>query len=302
MVRKGRAFEKLISLLEKGLNSDEVLINSPDFLIDKITGENREVDISVRKKIEGKEIIIIFECRDRKSTSDVIWIEQLATKVHDLGVFKIIAVSSSKFSNGAKKKARYYNIELRKIDEITNDQLQGWLIPSGVFITVQHHNIIECTILTDNPTQFKEEMQFDTTKKLFIHHAGNKFSPNDLFNLIPNKNKYLPSISLDSKEKKRIELKFDLRSNGISIQNSSQLMKIDGVILTVDIWNETEFISTTKMGTYSNEENRVAGFSECPIKINDSTFKLLSRTYKNKDNSQRIDLNLIATSNINKKK
>jgi len=292
MVRKGKDFEKLISVLERGLANSDVKIKSPDYLKDNITGRDREVDLTLRKKIDNEEIIIIFECRDRNITSDVIWIEQLVTKVRDLNAFKVIAVSSSGFTEGAKIKAEYYNIELRSTEEITNEQLMNWIIPSGLYTIVQHHNIVNCVLLTDEPSLFKDQMKFHPDLKIFHHHRGGIFSANDLFNKIPDRNKHLPPIDEKSTEKKEIELKLDLRNNGFSVMYNSKLLKIDGVILKVLIWNETKLNPVTKMGIYSNNEKRIAGFSKFQIQIEEKEFELITHTYKN-EKSQTIKSTLV---------
>jgi len=298
MVRKGKDFEKLISIIEKGLANTDIKIKSPDYLKDNITGKDREVDLTLRKKIDNEEIIIIFECRDRKITSDVIWIEQLVTKVRDLNAFKVIAVSSSGFTDGAKKKAEYYDIELRTTEEITNEQLMNWIIPSGLFVIKQNHNIINCTIVIKDPSLIKEPIHFHPDLKVFIHPQGGIFSANDLYNKIPNIDKYIPDEE-KTKEKMEVELKLDLRKNNFSIINNSKLVAIEGVILKVIIWDEKKYFSVKKMGIYSDNEKRIAGFSEFPIEIEGKQFKLITHTYKN-EKSQTIKSTLVPNNKMNK--
>lgn len=74
MARKGRDLERLVLILERGLASKDVVIKSPDFVVDTVSNENREVNVSIRQDIEG-EIMTIVECRDRKATEDITWIE-----------------------------------------------------------------------------------------------------------------------------------------------------------------------------------------------------------------------------------
>ncbi len=126
MAREGRELELLIAHLEECLSKSEIKITSPDRIEDKITGEKREVDVSLRATVGSHDVLIILECRDRKNIGDSTWIEQLATKRDDLGANKAIAVSSSGFTTGAVKKARSKNIELRMLEELTADNIRDW--------------------------------------------------------------------------------------------------------------------------------------------------------------------------------
>ena len=52
MARKGREFELLIKRLETILFPKNAIINSPDFIFDKITKQKREVDnCSINKEL-----------------------------------------------------------------------------------------------------------------------------------------------------------------------------------------------------------------------------------------------------------
>ena len=121
-----REFEKLIALLEAHLGREGAIIKSPDFLLDKITGELREVDASVRYHANSMPFLITIECRDRNSTEDTRWIEQLVTKRVDIGATTTIAVSSKKFSKPARTKAEFYNIETRTLNEISEESIRDW--------------------------------------------------------------------------------------------------------------------------------------------------------------------------------
>ncbi len=70
------------------MSGEDVQIKSPDFIADSITGEKREVDISLRGKIGSHPILIIIEVRDRDKVQDVTWIEQLATKRDNMELIK----------------------------------------------------------------------------------------------------------------------------------------------------------------------------------------------------------------------
>jgi hypothetical protein len=142
MTRKGRELETTVSLLHKVLSKDEFKITSPDFLRDKITGQLREVDISIKVNAGSIPLIIIIECRDRKSKEDSMWIEQLATKCENLNVQKVIAVSSNDFTQPAKKMAKHYGIETRTLNQIVSEDIKSWFLGDSLEIVIKRGEII----------------------------------------------------------------------------------------------------------------------------------------------------------------
>ena len=96
-----RQFELLVSRLEEALKPYGYVFKSPDKLIDYDTNELREVDCSIRFTENNIEKIVSVECRKRRGTQDVTWIEQLACKMDSLKLAGTIAVSSKGFSKSA---------------------------------------------------------------------------------------------------------------------------------------------------------------------------------------------------------
>ena len=102
MTRQGRELELLIERVEKAVLPEGATIQSPWIIKDRITNQPREVDILIEYTIGTTPIRIIIECRDRTSTQDTQWIEQIQPKVGDLKANKVIAVSSSAFTEAVR--------------------------------------------------------------------------------------------------------------------------------------------------------------------------------------------------------
>lgn len=103
------------------------IVRSPDHILDKVTGESREVDASIRYKVGTSLVLITIECRDRTSVEDVRWIEQLAEKQRSIGASATVAVSSSGFSQPAIIKANAVGIQVRVLTDATADDFVQWL-------------------------------------------------------------------------------------------------------------------------------------------------------------------------------
>jgi hypothetical protein len=82
----------------------------------------RQIDIT----IDRNGTIIHVECRIHKSPQDVTWIEELIGRRCSLRVEAIIAVSSSGFTDGAIKKAAQFNIHIRTLQTLADEEIRLW--------------------------------------------------------------------------------------------------------------------------------------------------------------------------------
>jgi len=121
-----REFELLIARIEQWLGPKGAEVKSPDKLPDRVTGELREVDASIRFRVGSAPVLVTVECRDRTKVQDVRWIEEIASKRDSVGAARTIAVSSSGFTDPARKKAKALGIELRTTNEITEGVAAQW--------------------------------------------------------------------------------------------------------------------------------------------------------------------------------
>jgi hypothetical protein len=126
MSRQGRGLETLVRDLEIFLAKTPVTVTSPDYIPGRRTGVPREVDVSIKGNFGTASILAIIECRQRKASQDVTWIEQIASKKEDVGAHYAIAVSSSPFTRGAITLAKNVGIELRTFTEIDEGVVLGW--------------------------------------------------------------------------------------------------------------------------------------------------------------------------------
>lgn len=87
-----------------------------------MAGKKREVDISIRNKVGKHEFLTIIECRDRAEKGEIDWIEQIITKTANAN--KVIAVSTSGFTDEAIIKANHYNVVLRKLRDFKAEEVK----------------------------------------------------------------------------------------------------------------------------------------------------------------------------------
>jgi len=152
MTAQWREFEKLIARIEQAMAPLDAAVRSPDRIPDKVTGQLREVDASIRYKVGTCPILITIECRDRSSIEDVRWIEQLAEKKRSIGASMTLAVSSSGFSDPAMKKASAVDIEIRTLSDMAAEDFRQWLAVQHVVLDVREWSLSELALeLYDAP-------------------------------------------------------------------------------------------------------------------------------------------------------
>jgi Restriction endonuclease len=115
-------FQTLIAAIEESLSASECEVIESAKIPDKATGGMREIDVLIKGKISGHELIIGIECRDHKRPQDVEWIGDLVGKYKNLEVNKVIAVSSSGFTQEALARANFEGIKtLSLVDALSED-------------------------------------------------------------------------------------------------------------------------------------------------------------------------------------
>lgn len=121
--KKGRILEENYEWLwQLGINKNCV-ITSPKYYQDTITGESREIDVFIESYDNSGNLLntIMVECRNRNNVQDVTWVEQVVTKKNDLKIDRAIMVTTSSFTEPARIKAKYYNIEVERSSSLTED-------------------------------------------------------------------------------------------------------------------------------------------------------------------------------------
>ena len=171
-MKTGRSLEKLIFQLEKALsNNNNVLIESPKRLRDKVTGQLREHDVVLTIKNKHHEVTIAIECRDRSRRITVNQVEGFYTKLQHTGIDQGVIVSPKGFYNTARKKAEHLGIRCLDIEQANT---LPWILTSGI---QSFRRSIKHTDWTLIPQQ-----DFENTPTDFdlVDSAGNEVKPETL--------------------------------------------------------------------------------------------------------------------------
>jgi len=124
----GKKLEKLVRLVQetlKNLPNTEIYSN---YKLENISGRNREIDVFIKSQINGMGIKIAIECKDYKNAIPVEKIEAFNSKCQRIkGISKKVFVSSNGYQADAIEAAKYFDIELFKLNEISKKQIAEWL-------------------------------------------------------------------------------------------------------------------------------------------------------------------------------
>lgn len=128
MINKGTGLEIFVSEIEKvfATHPVDVSINRKTFLNDGT--QLAEFDVIVEGKVGTSQVKLLLECRNRPSEGAApgSWIEQLVGRRNLHGFDKVIAVSTTGFSSGARELAAAGGIELREVAEDSLESVSEW--------------------------------------------------------------------------------------------------------------------------------------------------------------------------------
>lgn len=127
MPRQGRFLEILVQHLQEFLAHDGIIVRSPEEFY-KNGKKIGEIDVTLRGKFGSSEIFVGIECRDRpgKGPQDIGWIREIRGKQEQFQVNKMIAVSSTGFTEPAMELAQNFGIDLLTVDDIDAVRPSDW--------------------------------------------------------------------------------------------------------------------------------------------------------------------------------
>src|SRR4051812_30825959 len=91
-------------------------------LPNRLTGEDREVDVVLRTTTAGHETVIAIEAAARGRPATVDWIEQMIGKHHNLPTDKVVLVAEKGFSKQALVLARAENMVPLAPEDAADDE------------------------------------------------------------------------------------------------------------------------------------------------------------------------------------
>ncbi len=130
MSNSGKYLESFVKQIEKILLPGDINLKTNEKIFDENGVPIAEFDIEIEGKIGTTHLKWLIECRDRPSKGPApgSWIQQLIGRKEIFEFNKVIAVSTTGFTNGAKKFAKKSGIEIRTVTPSDLEHNKEWLL------------------------------------------------------------------------------------------------------------------------------------------------------------------------------
>ena len=260
-----REFERLVARIEADAGPHGMVVTSPDRIKCKVTGKKREVDASIRCKVGTVDMLITIECRRRSAVQDVTWVEQLVNKQKAIGADRTIAVSSSGFTEPAKKVASLNGISIRKLSEISVDDITKilrldfvlfWHKASAIAqIGIRKFRSLDWKMPAPEDVDFVLPKNIDPFTAIFRNNdTGETWSTNDLWLQLQEATN--PFEGIDKSQPPMLRTACFPYPGTVTISGPDGDHILGDVILTVALWIEAEqvTVNTANKVEYSSED------------------------------------------------
>lgn len=118
--KTGKSFETLTHQIFELLSKDDRYTSvEHDVQLDSPYG-NRQIDVLLRSQVAGLDILTVVECKDFKKNLSIEYVDNLASKMEDVGANKAVLVARKGFSKNAKRKAARLGITLCTAHDVSN--------------------------------------------------------------------------------------------------------------------------------------------------------------------------------------
>lgn len=276
----GKGFENVIEWIEKTLRNDENTVIKKDVkVIDKETGEERQIDILIEIKTGYETWIGIIEVRDRSRKVDSTYIEQVIQKKISVDANAAVIVSSKGFFKPAIIKAKKYGIKTLSYQEVEKQNWGEWCKIDYMHEINQLHNRAILHIYNENKDNIGIlNGLIDSNDKIILNSKKERIlSLQDIVNYALRQDDAFAGIITDQDPvTKRFEIL--LEDQGLYIQDlHSELHKIAIVQMEVDLLIKTKLKPITYK-KYENvllqEKSTLAAVMSSDLQLGDNLYKI----------------------------
>lgn len=312
MPRKGRLLEVLVHHIEETLAPLGVEAQSPEIFYDYGGNKIGEIDITLRGRIGSAYISMGIECRDRKSDGKQSrdWIREIKGKQDDLNIDKMIAVSSTGFTQPAIELAKEFHIDLRIVRDLSSLDVADWFRSITISLRQVDYSLHHINIITEP----KMKTYIDGSKhiKRFLTHKES-FSLQDIIDIeISPSRKFLGKgkhilnevivpdhmlTIIDNKAVRIREIRINMEINITEIRHSIILHLYEDLLAE----DQVSLVGSTPV-IFANEEliYVVGGYIEDGV-VNRLTGKFIDKDGNDWNYDGKLSLRLYGIKDINEK-
>lgn len=123
---KWKRFEDLAAHIQQSL-SPEAAVTQNEHIFGKRSKRQRQIDITVRKKVGQYDLLIVIDCKDYKRPVDVKDVESFIGLTKDVGANKGAIISSKGFTKSAHNRAADAGIDLYTLVDAEAKEWQSYI-------------------------------------------------------------------------------------------------------------------------------------------------------------------------------
>jgi hypothetical protein len=120
MPQRSNEFQRLVNYIESQLAPVDAEVTESALLKDRVTGQDREVDILIEVDVGPRTLRVGIECTATGRPAGSTWVEGMHSKHLHLPIDKSVLVSRSGFSSPALEKAASWGIETLTFEEASD--------------------------------------------------------------------------------------------------------------------------------------------------------------------------------------
>lgn len=262
-MKPGKEYEAFVYSKFKNLFQNFEVIQN-DRIIGKQSNIRREIDISIKGKVDGVNLLYLVQCKDHKKPADVKIIGEFSSVLKDIGASKGFLICSSGFTKSIHQYSQTLGIELITVEDINSEKWKIDIQIPIVYIRRSAKAIVEIQFVANKELAEKNKAELQITKKdlEIISFDGGKTE----FNLLDLLNKKIESDRIDISITKQL-----------FINEPNQLLKLSGIWVPAKfeiqfIIHEMYFLKFIRPHEYSQIMNHV-NKEVLPLKIEIREFK-----------------------------
>jgi hypothetical protein len=127
MPKRSNLFQDVVAVIHQHMARGAEVQESA-LLVNRVTGEPREIDVVIRAKTAGHDVVVAVEARASARRADVQWVESMLGKHAHLPTDKLVLVSQKGFSRQARDLAEKNGTVTLEPADLTGNDPAGQIV------------------------------------------------------------------------------------------------------------------------------------------------------------------------------
>lgn len=159
MPKRSNLFQEVVAIIHRHMAGDASVEESA-MLVDRRTGQEREVDVTITQTVGAYEVIVSVEATARGRKADIKWVDAMVGMHEDLPTSELVLVSEAGFTKTAKERADALGVTALEPEDLAGDD--------RAFVVVNRLESVWTKVVQIDPEEVRIAIERpDGTKKWF---------------------------------------------------------------------------------------------------------------------------------------